>query len=138
MQGPPGTGKTRTLLALITVMCKIIQHRGRAFTLHFGPILATAGTNAAADNLLEGLAGVPGMRVARVGQPANVREALRPWSLAALAEATPEGAHVSERRCKQRSRCLLTMRTGEQANMLSALRLWSLAALAEATPEGAR
>jgi hypothetical protein len=57
-------------------------------------VLATAGTNAAADNLLEGLADVPGMRAVRVGQPASVREGLRHLSLAALAEATPEGQKV--------------------------------------------
>jgi hypothetical protein len=61
-----------------------------------GPILATAGTNAAADNLLEGLAEVPGMQVVRVGQPASIRDGLRHLSLAALAEATPEGQKVLE------------------------------------------
>ena len=59
-----------------------------------GPVLATAGTNAAAENLLEGLAEIPGMRAVRVGQPASVREGLRHLSLAALAEATPEGQKV--------------------------------------------
>lgn len=59
-----------------------------------GPVLATAGTNAAADNLLEGLALVHNLRVVRVGQPASVREGLRHLSLAALAEATPEGQQV--------------------------------------------
>jgi inactivated superfamily I helicase len=61
-----------------------------------GPILATAGTNAAADNLLEGLAEVPGMQVVRVGQPASIRDGLRHLSLAALAEATPEGQKVQQ------------------------------------------
>lgn len=61
-----------------------------------GPILATAGTNAAADNLLEGLAEVPGMKVVRVGQPASIRDGLRHLSLAALAEATPEGQKVQD------------------------------------------
>lgn len=37
---------------------------------------------------------VPGLRVVRVGQPASVREGLRQYSLAALAEATPEGTAV--------------------------------------------
>jgi hypothetical protein len=59
-----------------------------------GPILATAGTNAAADNLLEGLAEIRGIRVVRVGQPASIRDGLRHLSLAALAEATPEGQKV--------------------------------------------
>ena len=55
VQGPPGTGKTRTLLAMIRIMCAVAAQRGRDSLSEFGPILATAGTNAAADNLLEGL-----------------------------------------------------------------------------------
>lgn len=56
LQGPPGTGKTRTLLALIALVCGVAQSEGATFAADFGPVLATAGTNAAADNLLEGLA----------------------------------------------------------------------------------
>lgn len=147
MQGPPGTGKTRTLLALIALVCGSAQSQGPAFAADFGerlkaknnascwllgmrrhasfhfeasnssdmyfrcvpgPVLATAGTNAAADNLLEGLAAVPGLRVVRVGQPASVREGLRHMSLAALAEATPEGRQV--RSCTaRRLQCLQSM-----------------------------
>jgi regulator of nonsense transcripts 1 len=53
-QGPPGTGKTRTLLAYVEAMVRTAAAcplRRRAQ----GPLLAAADTNAAADNLLEGL-----------------------------------------------------------------------------------
>ncbi len=65
MQGPPGTGKTRTLLAFIEVM---VNSR----PVHpFTPILACADTNAAVDNLVEGLV-ARRINVVRLGQPAKV------------------------------------------------------------------
>ena len=41
-----------------------------------GPILACAGTNAATDNIVEGLL-KRGVDVVRLGNPARVREELR-------------------------------------------------------------
>eukprot|EP00967_Tisochrysis_lutea_P123688 scaffold206142_cov22-Tisochrysis_lutea.AAC.1 len=69
MQGPPGTGKTRTLLALVCVFLATtsLPHARAAM----GPLLACADTNAAADNLVQGLV-ARGVRVVRVGNPAKV------------------------------------------------------------------
>lgn len=36
VQGPPGTGKTRTLLALIALVCGAAQSQGAAFANDFG------------------------------------------------------------------------------------------------------
>ena len=65
VQGPPGTGKTRTLLAFIEVM--VNSRPEHPFT----PILACADTNAAVDNLVEGLM-ARRINVVRLGQPAKV------------------------------------------------------------------
>lgn len=66
MQGPPGTGKTRTLLAFMEVMVKT-----PSMMCPFAPILACADTNAAVDNIVEGLV-QRGVKVVRLGQPAKV------------------------------------------------------------------
>jgi hypothetical protein len=58
--------------------------------MRMGPILACADTNAAVDNLVEGLAR-SGVRVVRVGRPAKVRPSLLPYTLDARAEATDLG-----------------------------------------------
>lgn len=68
-QGPPGTGKTRTLLALLEILARISAGAGRASLM--GPILACADTNAATDNITEGLL-ERGINVTRMGQPAKV------------------------------------------------------------------
>lgn len=68
-QGPPGTGKTRTLLALLEILACISAAPSRAAQI--GPILACADTNAATDNIVEGLL-ERGIRVTRMGQPAKV------------------------------------------------------------------
>ena len=69
-QGPPGTGKTRTLVALMQVILQANSSVTRKMQL-FGPILACADTNAATDNLVDGLQQC-GVRVVRVGAPAKV------------------------------------------------------------------
>ena len=68
-QGPPGTGKTRTLLALMKALSVATRLPERWHV--FGTMLACAGTNAATDNLAEGLI-AEGVRVVRIGQPAKV------------------------------------------------------------------
>ncbi len=70
-QGPPGTGKTRTLLALLEVLARIAGAPGREDAM--GPILACADTNAATDNIVEGLL-QRGINVVRLGQPAKVHD----------------------------------------------------------------
>ncbi|KAI8467725.1 MAG: P-loop containing nucleoside triphosphate hydrolase protein [Monoraphidium minutum] len=126
-QGPPGTGKTATLLALIQVLVgaakgafsaaeasraaaagappdanggatrKEALEAARKRWAQMGPVLAAANTNAATDNILEGLA-ARGVNVVRLGQPAKVREALRHLSLEARAEATEDGQRAVELR----------------------------------------
>ena len=72
IQGPPGTGKTYTAIEILTTM---IKHK-------VGPILATADSNVAVDNLLQGLL-EKGIKAIRIGQPVKVRERLRESTLAA-------------------------------------------------------
>lgn len=74
-QGPPGTGKTRTLLALVEVLVKTALKKSSRWKA-MGPLLACADTNAAVDNLVEGLLD-KGLKVVRLGQPAKVCEELR-------------------------------------------------------------
>lgn len=69
-QGPPGTGKTRTLLALMQVLVRVNSATPARWS-GAGPLLACAGTNAAVDNLLEGLE-ARGIQAVRVGPPAKV------------------------------------------------------------------
>ncbi|KXZ48586.1 hypothetical protein GPECTOR_26g489 [Gonium pectorale] len=62
-----------------------------------GPLLAVADTNAAVDNIVEGLAG-RGVRVVRLGPAAKARDSLRHLSLEAQAEATPAGRKAAAAR----------------------------------------
>ena len=72
IQGPPGTGKTYTAIEILSIM---VKH-------NVGPILATADSNVAVDNLLQGLID-KGIRAIRIGQPVKVREQLRDATLIA-------------------------------------------------------
>ena len=78
VQGPPGTGKTHTAVATLAQLAS----EGR------GPILATAESNVAVDNLLEGLLDL-GVRAVRIGRPVKVRETLRMATLDAQIEEHP-------------------------------------------------
>ena len=78
IQGPPGTGKTHTSIQLL----KVISEMER------GPILASAASNVAVDNLLEGLVN-NGVNAIRIGRPVKVRESLRDSTLDAKMEAHP-------------------------------------------------
>ncbi|GAB4820354.1 hypothetical protein N2152v2_007400 [Parachlorella kessleri] len=93
-QGPPGTGKTRTMLGFMELLCRTNARRGPAARQAMGPILATADTNAAVDNLVEGLL-QRGIRVVRVGQAAKVRPELREACLDALLEKTASGQRAA-------------------------------------------
>ena len=87
-QGPPGTGKTRTLLALIAVLVATNSANPRRWGA-MGPVLACADTNAAVDNIVEGL-DARGLRVVRVGNPAKVRGQRQCWEGGVCARV---GAH---------------------------------------------
>ncbi|KAL3136519.1 hypothetical protein ABBQ38_005768 [Trebouxia sp. C0009 RCD-2024] len=91
-QGPPGTGKTRTLLAFMEVMVKT-----PSMIFPFAPILACADTNAAVDNIVEGLV-QRGVKVVRLGQPAKVRADVRGSCLEAFCEKTVEGKRAIQMR----------------------------------------
>ena len=84
IQGPPGTGKTHTAVATLTQLAK----EGR------GPILATAESNVAVDNLLEGLLEL-GVRAVRIGRPVKVRETLRMATLDAQLEDHPKQDEIA-------------------------------------------
>ncbi|PRW21033.1 regulator of nonsense transcripts 1 (RENT1) [Chlorella sorokiniana] len=110
-QGPPGTGKTRTLLAFIQVLVGAVSDSALARKRQ-GAILAVGDTNAAADNLLEGLL-ERGINVVRVGNPAKVRPELRSACLDALAERTPQGRQAAQLR-EQADQLMSKVREGQQ------------------------
>ena len=78
IQGPPGTGKTTTATHLLH----------RLAMQGSGPLLATAESNVAVDNLLEGLLDL-GVKALRIGRPVKVRESLRSATLDAVLENHP-------------------------------------------------
>eukprot|EP00884_Botryococcus_braunii_P001927 jgi/Botrbrau1/11735/Bobra.0195s0062.1 len=86
-QGPPGTGKTRTLLAFIVA----------ALAISKGPILATAPSNVAVDNIVQGLLAA-GVDVVRVGQPVKVAAGVREATLEARLERHPAGQEAARLR----------------------------------------
>lgn len=85
IQGPPGTGKTVTAACIIAA----------AVRAGCGPVLATAASNVAVDNLLEKLLdvgrGAPRDRVniVRVGRVAAVAESLWDFTLEGILEKDP-------------------------------------------------
>ncbi|HEY3352140.1 MAG TPA: AAA domain-containing protein [Polyangia bacterium] len=76
VHGPPGTGKTTVLVAIVEAAVA----RGER-------VLCAAASNLAVDNLLEKLV-ARGGRVVRLGHVARVAEALVPWTLDELVEAS--------------------------------------------------
>lgn len=95
-QGPPGTGKTRTLLGLSYVLSCLARHSPRQKS-KIGKILAVAETNAAADNLVDGMS-LLGLNVVRVGPAARVRPELRHLCWEAKAEQSRMGRNISRMR----------------------------------------
>lgn len=98
-QGPPGTGKTRTLIAYIGAAVHLAEHQGRRKS---GPtVLASAASNVAVDNILEGLVkesyivnGKP-LRVVRLGAPAKVQPWLQELTLDAKIALHPLGQQAA-------------------------------------------
>ena len=98
-QGPPGTGKTRTLIAYIGAAVHLADAQGRRRN---GPtVLASAASNVAVDNILEGLAkesfivnGKP-LRIVRLGAPAKVQPWLQQLTLDAQIALHPLGRQAA-------------------------------------------
>ncbi|SNZ10612.1 DNA helicase, putative [Persephonella hydrogeniphila] len=78
IHGPPGTGKTTTLLEIIQ------QHVRLGYK-----ILATADSNTAVDNIVEGLI-KRGVNVVRIGHPARLKKELLDVSIDAKVESHPK------------------------------------------------
>jgi AAA domain/SAM domain (Sterile alpha motif) len=85
VHGPPGTGKTRTTIELVNVLRR---HAG-------GPILVTANTNVAVDNLLEGLL-ARGIDAVRIGAPVRVRACNKLHTIEAKMAQRDEGSVNNE------------------------------------------
>lgn len=79
VQGPPGTGKTHVAIHLLRLLNAL--YAGDQI-----PILATAYTNVAVDNLLEGLHNA-GIQALRLGRPVKVRPELQEATLSARLHA---------------------------------------------------
>ena len=138
-QGPPGTGKTRTLAALLTAVVRrsVLKPPSRHAapdphaTAGGGreaandpspsnpassasprpvPILVTAASNIAVDNLVRALveassldAQQPPLRIVRVGPPAKASPDLRHLTLAALIADSPTGKLAAASRARAAS-----------------------------------
>jgi DNA polymerase III delta prime subunit len=72
IQGPPGTGKTTTAVQVVTALVQ--------YGLVDLPMLVTADSNTAVDNLVKGIA-KRGLNVVRVGRPEAIREDVKQYSL---------------------------------------------------------
>ncbi|GMH39425.1 hypothetical protein BSKO_07323 [Bryopsis sp. KO-2023] len=85
IQGPPGTGKTSTAVHLIQAW--------RRLNPEAGPVLATAQSNVAVDQLLMGCAQL-GLKAVRIGQPVRVTADLRTNTLDAKVQQHPQMQEV--------------------------------------------
>lgn len=86
IQGPPGTGKTTTAVYLLVTYFRVFKT---------GPILATAFSNVAVDQIMHGLT-AQGIKCVRIGNPTKVSEHLRGTTLAELTERHPDYASVRQ------------------------------------------
>ncbi|KAJ2915118.1 hypothetical protein MD484_g5315, partial [Candolleomyces efflorescens] len=87
VQGPPGTGKTKTIIQTL----KLLKS-------HFSvphPILVCTYTNAAVDNLVEGMAAA-GLKPLRVGYGPSIRPDLIPYSLHHKLEVHPRAEELKK------------------------------------------
>ncbi|KAK8864605.1 hypothetical protein IAR55_001855 [Kwoniella newhampshirensis] len=85
VQGPPGTGKTRVIIETIKLLKQHweVPH----------PILVTAHTNVAVDNLLAGLR-AHGLKALRMGAVERVPESMREWTIEGHIEKHPLSVHL--------------------------------------------
>mmetsp|Transcript_28461 Transcript_28461/g.45723 ORF Transcript_28461/g.45723 Transcript_28461/m.45723 type:complete len:1255 (-) Transcript_28461:467-4231(-) len=72
IQGPPGTGKTTTAVQIVSALVQ--------YQLVDLPMLVTADSNTAVDNLVKGVA-KEGLKVIRVGRPESIREDVKQYAL---------------------------------------------------------
>mmetsp|Transcript_67664 Transcript_67664/g.151984 ORF Transcript_67664/g.151984 Transcript_67664/m.151984 type:complete len:976 (-) Transcript_67664:277-3204(-) len=72
IQGPPGTGKTTTAVQIVSALVQ--------YGLVDLPMLVTADSNTAVDNLVKGI-GKKGLAVVRVGRPESIREDVKQYAL---------------------------------------------------------
>ena len=87
IQGPPGTGKSTAAVGLLKLASMFAD----------GPLLAAADSNAATDNLLEGLL-KQGIKACRIGRSSRASPALVASTLEAQLEAHPEFAGIRKQR----------------------------------------
>lgn len=98
-QGPPGTGKTRTACFILATLVHLKDLRCRAGGevakgIQNTRILASAHSNIATDNLLEGLATL-NVSVVRLGRPVNIRSSLWNYTLDAKIQNLPAYQNLS-------------------------------------------
>ncbi|MGH8103922.1 MAG: IGHMBP2 family helicase, partial [bacterium] len=89
IHGPPGTGKTTTCVELIA---QLVQHGEK--------VLVTGDSNTSVDNLVDGIADVPGVSLVRLGNPARVSELLLHFTLDFQVEHDPRYAQVRQLRAQ--------------------------------------
>lgn len=104
VQGPPGTGKTRVIVETIKLL--------KAHWKIPHPILVSAHTNVAVDNLLAGLR-EHGIKALRHGSYHSVREDLQQYTLDQLIENHPMFPEIDEMK-KDREQVDAEIRSGGQ------------------------
>ena len=87
IQGPPGTGKSTASVALLKLAAMSSE----------SPLLACADSNAACDNLLEGMLS-QGVNAVRIGRPGRAAAHLWASTVEAQLESLPEHAELEEQR----------------------------------------
>eukprot|EP00536_Pseudo-nitzschia_multiseries_P003962 jgi/Psemu1/186948/e_gw1.63.37.1 len=90
IQGPPGTGKTTTAGVIgfgFTHQCRALSPNAK--------VLASAFSNAGADNLAEGFLRL-GLKVVRIGKASAISESLWRFTLDAAIDADPEARKATK------------------------------------------